>query len=128
MIMKTGMRNIFSVLVLATSLTIVSCHKEGEGGKASVSGTVMHHTTPISASVVYIKYGESEFPGPDVSQYDAQVTADANGRYEFSSLYKGDYFLYGVGYDNNVGEIVSGGVAVEIKKNKDYSANVPVTE
>jgi hypothetical protein len=115
-------------LLLISVLIISSCHKEGEGGKSSVSGNVKHHSKLIPNAVVYIKYGAKEFPGTDVSKYDASVTADSNAHYEFKSLYKGDYYLYGVGYDNAIMEPVTGGIGIELKLNKHLDADVPVTE
>ena len=119
--------SIFLFISLAF-FSITSCHKEGEGGKSSISGMVKHHEQPIPNCVVYIKYGATEFPGTDVSKYDASVTADADANYAFSSLRKGDYYLYGVGYDNFISEIVTGGIAIKLKYNKAVSSNVPVTE
>src|SRR5689334_2711014 len=115
----------FSALLI---LTITSCHKEGSGGKASLTGYVKHHSMTIPNCVVYIKYGATEFPGSNVSSYDDHVVADGSGHYTISSLYKGDYYLYGAGYDASIMENVYGGVAVKIKKNKEITQDVPVTE
>src|SRR4051812_43626512 len=87
--------------IIIASLALPSCHKEGTGGKSSVSGSVKHHSMPIPNCVVYIKYGTKDFPGTNTGLYDASVTADANAHYEFKNLRKGDYYLYGVGYDNS---------------------------
>jgi hypothetical protein len=115
-------------LLFVLSVSITSCRKEGTGGKSSVSGSVKHHSKLIPNAVVYIKYGATEFPGSNVALYDASVTADANAHYEFKDLRKGDYYLYGVGYDNTIMEIVSGGVGAKLKYNKETTADVPVTE
>lgn len=117
----------FSFLVVI-SLFAVSCKKEGTGGKSSISGVVEHHGAAIPNSVVYIKYGATDFPGTAVSAYDAQVTADASGNYKFDGLRKGDYYLYGIGYDNSIVAPVTGGVGVKIRYNEDKSIDVPVTE
>ena len=53
--------------------------------------------------------------------------ADAEGHYEIK-CYKGDYFLYGVGYDNSIQEIVTGGIAVHIRNNETVNVDVAVTE
>jgi hypothetical protein len=119
----------FSVLIIIlTMIFSTACHKEGSGGKSSVYGYTKHHTAVIPNCVVYIKYGAKEFPGADVSKYDASITADANGYYEFKDLRKGDYYLYGVGYDASISEAVSGGVSIQLKYNKSTETNVPVTE
>ncbi|MEO6901620.1 MAG: hypothetical protein ABI315_00525 [Bacteroidia bacterium] len=123
---------LFVFLLAITSMLLNSCHKEGLGGNASISGLVKHHDALIPNATVYIKYGVTEFPGTDVSVYDASVVADTKANYEFVSLYKGDYFIYGVGIDVNGGVSnsfpVTGGISIKIKHNKAYSIDVPVTE
>jgi len=109
-------------------VAVVSCHKEGTGGKSGVSGTVKHHTTPIAGCIVYIKYGATEFPGTDVSKYDDHTTSDAAAHYEFKDLQKGDYYLYGVGYDAAGPYPVTGGIGIKLKRNQALSSDVPVTE
>jgi hypothetical protein len=120
-------KHLLVLCLLSISLLLTSCHKEGAGGKASITGSVKHHSAVIPNAVVYIKYGATEFPGTTLSEYDDQVTADANGHYEFTSLYKGNYYLYGVGYDPSFG-LVTGGISVDLNKNRSYSVDVPVTE
>ena len=107
---------------------MISCYKEGTGGKSNISGYVMHHSKLIPNAVVYIKYGAKEFPGTDVAAYDQSITADANAHYEFTDLRKGDYFLYGVGFDNSGPYTVVGGIAVKLKYNKTTTTDIPVTE
>lgn len=109
----------------------ISCKKEGTGGKATITGIARHHSTPIANAVIYIKYGATEFPGPDPSSYDLSVTADANGKYEFSGMNKGDYYLYGIGYDPAPAAIVSGGTSVSIKwadRKKTTTVDIAITE
>jgi hypothetical protein len=115
-------------IYLIAATTFFSCKKEGTGGKSTVSGTVKHHSNPIPNAIVYIKYGATEFPGVDLSVYDNHVTADANAHYEFKDLRKGDYYLYGVGYDANIFETVKGGVGIKLKYNNNISSDIPVTE
>jgi len=109
-------------------LTVSSCHKEGIGGGASISGTVYHHDDPIPNCVVYIKFNTTDFPGDSPSNYDSKVTADATGKFSFPKLYKGDYYLFGSGMDSKIQELVRGGVSIHLKHNKAYEQNVPVTE
>lgn len=105
-----------------------SCKKEGPGGKSSVSGNVKHHQELIPNAIVYIKYGATEFPGADISIYDDKVTSDTNAHFEFKDLQKGDYYLYGVGYDFSGSYNVVGGVGIELKRNKASETDIPVTE
>lgn len=105
-----------------------SCKKEGIGGKSSVSGFVKHHVVPIPNAVVYIKYGATEFPGSDVSLYDASTVTDASAKYEFKELQKGDYYLYSVGYDSAISLPVTGGFGVFLKNRESKTVDVPVVE
>lgn len=117
-----------STLLCIFFLSIVACTKEGTGGKSAVTGYVSHHNHKIANAVVYIKYDATEFPGADVSVYDASVTADATGYYLIKDLEKGDYYLYGTGYDNLIQENVGGGIGVKLKRNKTTTTDIPVTE
>lgn len=117
-----------SLLMLVSVFTFTACKKEGTGGKSSVSGTVKHHAIVIPNAVVYIKYGATEFPGADVSVYDASVVANASAQYEFKELQKGDYYIYGVGFDSSQMQTVTGGIGIFLKKNEAKKTDVPVTE
>jgi|SRR3954464_10038864 len=125
---KTFLKSFAVLCFVVTLLTIGGCHKEGLGGNASISGTVYHHEVAIPNCVVYIKFNATDFPGDGPESYDASVTADAEGKFSFNRVYKGDYYLFGVGYDKNIQEIVRGGVGIKLKHNKAYNQDVPVTE
>ena len=126
------MKKIITIgVLLIVILGIVSCKKNGTGGKATIKGYVKHHEQIIPMAKVYIKYGATEFPGTDLSLYDANVTANANAYYEIKDLRMGDYYLYGVGYDNTILESVFGGIPVKIKyseRKKEMDVIVPVVE
>ncbi len=130
--MKTFTKKIKTItLVLLCSIfisSIYSCKKEGPGGKSTIKGVVKHHSKAIANATVYIKYGATDFPGTNAGDYDAQVAADADGNYMFTDLVKGDYYLYGYGYDASILEYVKGGIAVNVKRNKTKETDVPVTE
>jgi hypothetical protein len=115
----------FIILLMIVS---ASCHKEGTGGKSSVSGGVYHHSKLIPYSRVFIKYGATDFPGTDTTTYDDHVTSDVNAHYQFKDLRIGNYFLYGVGYDLAGPYIVTGGVGIKLSYNKSSTTDVPVTE
>lgn len=125
--MKNVVR-ISSVLFICFTILLTGCHKEGKGGKASINGKAAHHGLPIPNCVIYIKYGATDLPGTSPSSFDDNVVCDAGGNYEFKDLYKGDYYLYGIGYDDAIMEEVRGGIGIDIKKNKAYTLEVPVTE
>ena len=119
------MRTLVAILILASALT--ACKKNEAGGKSKISGTVAHHGKLIPYSRVFIKYGATEFPGADTTKYDAKFFTGADARYSFS-LYKGDYYLYGYGYDNGVPGDVAGGLPYKLRNNEDKKLEVPVTE
>jgi hypothetical protein len=127
-LLSNSKKTISICIVIALFMSILSCRKEGPGGKSSVSGTVKHHSMIIPNAIVYIKYDATQFPGTNISLYDASTTADANAHYTFKDLRKGDYYLYSVGYDNAITSIVSGGIGVKLKYNKETVTDIPVTE
>ena len=129
------MKNLFNVKILFIYCTAIvfitisgSCKKNGIGGSGSLSGLVKHHAKPIPNAVVYIKYGASEFPGADVSLYDDHSTSNGDAHYEINNLRKGDYYLYGVGFDYSINQKVTGGIGVSLGNKESKSVDVPVTE
>ena len=124
------MKNVLPLLLLLafTTFLFASCKKEGIGGKSSVSGYVKHHGLAISNAVVYIKYGATEFPGTDISKYDDRATSNSEAFFEIENLRRGNYYLYSVGFDNSISEVVFGGIAVKLLANKSVDTDVPVSE
>ena len=123
------MKRITYVFLFAV-LVITACKKNQLGGNSAIKGQVMHHEKAIANAMVYIKFNSKESAGTNVSVYDASVQADAQGNYEFPSLYKGDYYLYAVGQDLAVPApyIVSGGVPAKLGYKKKLTINIPVVE
>ncbi len=120
---------ILTTLLSITVVVFYSCKKEGTGGKASITGYVKHHSKLIPNAAVYIKYGAKESPGTNPANYDASIVADGSAKYEFKELNKGDYYLFGIGYDSAIFNSVTGGTPVVIKKKTEtVQAGVAVTE
>jgi hypothetical protein len=106
---------------------LLSCHKAGEGGKASITATVKYEGQKVPFAQVYIKYDAVDFPGTDMGVYDDTHLANSDGTALFDTLYKGDYYLYAIGYDSTANENVFGGVYVEISKRKEERlVDIPV--
>lgn len=124
--MKT--RYILLPLFAASALALTSCKPEGLGGNSEIALFVKHHSAIIPNSAVYIKYGASESPGTAASDYDDVATTDANGHAHFHDLVKGDYYLFGVGYDSSISSVVTGGVPVKLKNGEEKEITVAVTE
>ena len=121
----------FSLLMCASLcllLSVTACSKEGFDGDARISGKVAHHSARIPYATVYIAFGAKELPGTLTTDFDASVIADSAGIYEFDNLKKGDYYLYGLGFDSTISQTVRGGLRVTLAKGDDKTLEVPVTE
>jgi hypothetical protein len=121
---------LFAALALATSLVFVGCGPdEGLGGSSSIRFTAKHHNKAIPLTTMYIKYGAKTSPGISASDFDNAIISDAQGQGTFENLQKGDYYLYGIGWDSSITQAVSGGVPVTIKKDGDaMDVTVAITE
>lgn len=116
-------------IFIAVAILFTSCKKNQMGGKSEVKGTVFHHAKRIPEAIIYIKFNATEFPGKDVSLYDAKLTADSEGNFS-GNFYKGSYYLYAVGKDYAIPapyEVV-GGIAVKLRTNEKITTDVYVTE
>ena len=124
------MKKNVTLLLCCTLIASAACNKEGVGGKADIIGVVKRQGTPIPNAVVYIKYGATDFPGFNTSEYNDYVTAaSTDASFKFENLYKGDYYLWARGFDNSISQDVSGGITVQIKKKKEtVETNIPVKE
>jgi hypothetical protein len=119
-----------TVAIIACLITF-ACKKEGTGGSTTVATIVKHHEKLIPYATVYVKYGAKDFPGEDVSKYDASEVTDKSAHVHFEDLRKGDYYFYAVGYDSSIAEVVKGGTGIKISrkdKDKHLDLNLPVVE
>ena len=128
---QINMKKIISCIVLVgLSVFFSACKKNQLGGKSNIEGKVVHHSKAIAEATVYVKMGATEFPGDDISKYDFEVTADANGNFKVETLYKGNYYLYAIGKDFTVPPpwLVKGGIPVKLRYNETVTIELPVTE
>ncbi|MFK7808293.1 MAG: hypothetical protein AB8F74_10875 [Saprospiraceae bacterium] len=121
---------LFSVLTL-----LCSCNRDDDDDVppdpiGKVFGQAMHHDEPIPNTTIYIKYGVMEFPGIDPLLYDDQVTATGpDATFEFNGLGKGNYYLFGVGFDEACPCDVIGGIPVVLHSDEaTFETIVPITE
>jgi len=110
-----------------------SCKKAGTGGAFTIAAFPKHHSVPIKGAIIYIKYNAKDFPGEDVSVYDDSGVVDTmpgeDPHFHFDGLKRGNYYLYSVGYDSTISQVVKGGIPVEInEKEGEVDVVVPVTE
>jgi hypothetical protein len=123
------MKKIHILILLTGFIFSAACKKNQLGGKSTVKGTVAHHERAISYAVVFIKFNAKNFPGADTTIYDDKVRTDASGNFSFK-CYKGDYYLYGFGFDYTIPPPyhVVGGVPVHVRNRETVNADVAVTE
>ncbi len=118
-----------SLLILVISFIYTSCTKPGLGGEAEIHIDAKHHSVLIPYTTVYIKYDAKDFPGDDLSKYDASITTDAMAHGHFHDLKKGNYYIYGVGFDSTINQAVTGGMKVKIsKKDEMVDVTLQITE
>lgn len=116
-------------LLFCMLLAVSSCKKEGLDGTATISGAVKHHDDSIPNAIVYIKFGATELPGTDPANFDESVAADHHGAYTISNLNKGDYYLFSIGFDSTISDVVQGGLGVTVEsKGESQTIDIAVTE
>lgn len=117
------MKRLFLLGIIIVSLGFSGCEKtEGEGGKATISGTLMVQLRERIADQViaeyearetrvYIIYGDNEI-------YDDEVRTNFDGQYKFEFLYPGTYRIFAYSECRACPEQVNP-VFVEVEVGKD---------
>ena len=134
--------NILSGL-LALSILAASCARKtdiitpdpkpvgGKGGLTTLLIIPEHHEIKIDSCTIYIKYDATAMPFNGIYDDSMSVTPQ-NGRSEakFAGLSKGNYYIYGVGYDPNIAEPVTGGTSFTVIDTlaNTYEIYIAVTE
>jgi hypothetical protein len=123
-------------IILSSTILILlfgSCKKKpsaGLGGQANLKVFAYHHSLPIDSCKIYIKFNTSELVS--IGEYDISqsIATDSNGdSYTiFSGLKKGDYYIYGEGWDPSIFNNVKGGIPYTVKEETTQNVSVPVTE
>lgn len=119
------------IIIVTTLIIILSgCAKNaGTGGNNTIIATAKHHGLIIPEATIYIKYNSKDFPGENTSVYDDFKTAGKDGKVTFEGLKRGDYYLYGIGYDSSIKQTVVGGIPIQLlQKAGEKLIDVPVTE
>lgn len=127
------MRYVRNFMIVATGLLLLAaCDRNkteigGKGGNAVLRITPQHHGKNIDSCMIYIKYNTQDKP----ASYDDSawcVKIDNKPVATFSNLKKGNYYLYGYGYDPGIAKAVKGGVPYTISSETTLDYNLPVTE
>lgn len=130
--MRTALKRI-ALLSLSVVLVSSSCERDetitvgGKGGNTTLKVTPQHHGDNIDSCTVYIKYNVQDKP----SAYDEEVKCVMeNGKpvATFTSLNKGNYYIFGKGWDPGIEQNVEGGIPYTITEDGTKEITVPVTE
>lgn len=126
---KTSLKKTIFLPALALLLAIAACTPDpGPGGKGTIQGFTRHHDEDIPGTKVYIKYGTTDSPGTDPAVYDDSTTADGSAFFQFNELEKGTYYVFGIGFDSAINQVVRAGVPVVLDKKETQDILLPVTE
>jgi hypothetical protein len=121
---KTGM------ILMALTFVIFSCKKAGTGGANTLVISPEHHGSPIKGATAYLKFDTKEQPGTEASDYDLiEIGEQKEDHIHVEGLKPGKYYIYCVGYDSTIFQIVKGGIPLTVKsKSGETAIAVPVTE
>ncbi|MEO8146869.1 MAG: hypothetical protein ABI723_04480 [Bacteroidia bacterium] len=139
--MKNKIMN-YSTVVLTTiiALSFTSCKKKndckaGTGGNVTIVALPQHHGKTIYnqgnyPDTAYVKFDTQDFPGADVSKYDAIFVGDSGEDHvHIENLKCGDYYIYCTGYDTSISQRVTGGIPYSFSQESgEIDLAVPVTE
>lgn len=127
------MRTQLFISCMISLFMIGSCTKKpsaGLGGNANLKVKAFHHSSTIDSCTIYIKFNTSE--AVSLSEYDLsqKIVKDSIGNSYtiFAGLKKGDYYIYGEGWDRSISNNVKGGLPYTIKEESDLEIIIPVTE
>lgn len=119
-------------VVIGSTALFAACKKDpvaGKGGNAVLKITPRHHGKNIDSCKIYIKYNTQDLPAD--GKYDDSATCVPDGGTPvatFSNLKKGNYYLYGSGWDPDIAQGVVGGTPYVISDENLQSYNLSVSE
>ncbi len=100
----------------------------GKGGSATVYVSPMHNGVRPDSFMVYLKYNSDAFP----TQFDDSAKCypvDGKSTATFTNLKRGQYFIYGRGWDIIRSQTVAGSRSYYVDKdNTVYTVDFPVAQ
>ncbi len=69
------MKKINFIALILVVLAFSACKKNGTGGENTIAAYPKHHGLIIPNATVFIKYGATELPGLDASDFDDSKVA-----------------------------------------------------
>lgn len=131
-------KTFLSIAAAAVAITFASsCKKAGTGGDATLVVFAKHHGVVIPNQAnypdsVFVKFNTEELPSNPTTNYDALFVGEAGEDHiHCENLKTGKYYIYCTGWDTNIGQRVSGGMALKIKwkdRKDEIDTDVAVTE
>lgn len=127
------MKGFIYIAIVLLVIWSSGCRKKesaGLGGNANLYISAIHHAATIDSCKIYIKFNSTEAVSLNEYELSAWVSKDSSGNSyaEFKGLKKGDYYIYGEGYDPAILNSVKGGIPYTIKDESDFNITLPVTE
>ncbi len=103
----------------------------GKGGNAILKVTPRHHGVQIDSCTIYLKYNAID--APTYGKYDDSARCILTGGIPvatFSGLRKGNYYIYGYGYDPKLVPPgpVKGGFAYPLQQETTQSYDLAISE
>ncbi|MEO6832462.1 MAG: hypothetical protein ABI169_09670 [Chitinophagaceae bacterium] len=133
------MKKYFAALFVISALSFAACKSKdnptpaigGKGGNATLNVTPRHHGRQIDTCTIYIKYNSTD--APTNGQYDDSLQCVLVGGIpvaSFTNLKKGNYYLYGFGWDPTLTppQHVKGGYAYSIQTETVQSVDLAISE
>jgi hypothetical protein len=119
-----------TAILLGMTLIVFSCKKAGTGGANTLVISPEHHGVAIKGATAYLKFDTKEQPGTEASDYDlVEIGEQKEDHIHVEGLKPGKYYIYCVGYDSTIFQIVKGGIPLTVKsKSGETMISVPVTE
>ncbi len=97
------------LLLLPIQLLLCGCSGVDSSQRTEACFTTQHHENVIPNIDVFVKFHTVEFPGyfPE-EQFDLKLTSDAQGRVCFRDFPLGSHWFVGIGFDEEIREMVIG--------------------
>jgi hypothetical protein len=115
------------ILAILTILLAISACRKPE--RPTLNILTRHHTRYIPGCTVYIEYNTLDKPSDDVYD-DSAVCVMIGGKptATFYDLQPGNYYLFGKGFDEEIGKTVKGGNKYIITKEGTLEYTLDITE
>ncbi len=130
------MRKLFLLTAVLISM-LSSCEHEqfepvaGKGGAATIVVYPAHHgvTSSLDSVMVYIKYNTLNAPADGKYDDSAACTyVNSLPMCSFPSLWNGNYYIYGKGYDYAIPGKIRGGLPFTVKAQQSFNFTLPLGE